>query len=246
MTRAAKLHWIRADDPPDAFPDPAAALDSPEGLLAAGGDLSPERLLSAYAAGIFPWYEGQPILWWSPNPRAVLCFDQLKVSRSLRKRLRSNRYEVSFDRCFGQVVRGCAAPRGACADTWITAEMHQAYVALHRYGFAHSVETWEGGRLVGGLYGVALGGAFFGESMFSRASDASKVALVHLVHALQARDYHFIDCQLPSAHLESLGSTTIARPVFLQWLRQALMAARPPGSWRDWADPPADRDAPGP
>jgi leucyl/phenylalanyl-tRNA--protein transferase len=240
MTRAAKLHWIRAEDPPDAFPDPALALDSPEGLLAAGGDLSPERLLCAYAAGIFPWYEGQPILWWSPDPRAILRFDELKVSRSLRKRLRSGRFRVTFDHRFADVVRGCAAPRDACPDTWITNEMYRAYVALHELGFAHSVETWLDEELVGGLYGVAIGGVFFGESMFSRASDASKVALVRLVEQLRQRQFRFIDCQLPSAHLESLGSRTVPRRTFLRWLRKATASAEPAAeSWRHWQAEPS-------
>jgi leucyl/phenylalanyl-tRNA--protein transferase len=240
MTRAAKLHWIRPADPPEAFPDPEQALDSPEGLLAAGGDLAPARLLAAYARGIFPWYEGQPILWWSPDPRAVLCFDELKISRSLAKRLRSARYTTTFDRRFAEVVAGCAAPRSGCADTWITREMFEAYVRLHEMGCAHSVETWEGERLVGGLYGVAIGSVFFGESMFSRASDASKVALVRLARQLESRGFHFIDCQLPSPHLERLGSRTVSRREFLGWLRDAVAAGPAPGSWRDWpAEPPA-------
>ncbi len=235
MTRAAKLHWIGPEDPPDAFPDPNDALDSPEGLLAAGGDLSPERLLAAYSAGVFPWFEGQPILWWSPDPRAILRLDELKVSRSLAKRERSNRYQTTFDQAFGQVMQGCAAPRDTCADTWITSDMYRAYCRLHELGHAHSVETWADGKLVGGLYGVALGGVFFGESMFSRASDASKVALVRLVRQLQARNYHFIDCQLPSSHLQSLGSRSISRETFLGWLEDALACTHiPAGSWRAW------------
>ncbi|MEO0972690.1 MAG: leucyl/phenylalanyl-tRNA--protein transferase [Pseudomonadota bacterium] len=239
MTRAAKLHWIGPDDPPDAFPPPEQALDSPEGLLAAGGDLSPPRLLAAYAAGVFPWYEGQPILWWSPDPRAILRLDELKISRSLAKRERSEQFHTTFDQAFAEVMKGCAAPRGACADTWITSEMFRAYVRLHSLGHAHSVETWRDGELVGGLYGVALGGVFFGESMFSRASDASKVALVRLVRQLHERGYDFIDCQLPSTHLQSLGSRNIPRTTFLSWLEEARL--RPhlrSGSWRSWGPAP--------
>lgn len=244
MTRAAKLHWINPDDPPDAFPDPEHALDSPEGLLAAGGDLSPERLVAAYRAGVFPWYEGQPILWWSPDPRAVLCFDELRVSRSLAKRERSQRFVTTYDLAFPDVMRSCAAPRGACVDTWITTEMYRAYCRLHDLGYAHSVETWQAGALVGGLYGVALGGVFFGESMFTRSADASKVALVRLVRQLQARGFGFIDCQLPSAHLQRLGSRNIPRRTFLNWLGKAVDDARlPPGSWRTWNDAPRAGEA---
>jgi leucyl/phenylalanyl-tRNA--protein transferase len=239
MTRAAKLHWIAPDDPPDAFPDPEDALDSPEGLLAAGGDLSPQRLLAAYRIGVFPWYEGQPILWWSPDPRAVLCLDELKVSRSLAKRERSDRFVTTFDQAFSDVIRGCAAPRGACVDTWITSDMHRAYCRLHELGYAHSVETWHEGALVGGLYGVGLGGVFFGESMFSRSPDASKVALMRLVRQLRAHGYDFIDCQLPSSHLQSLGSRSISRRTFLRWLGESVGRESPgPGSWRAWSAPP--------
>jgi leucyl/phenylalanyl-tRNA--protein transferase len=187
MTGPGALHWIRPDDPPDAFPDPQRALHEPDGLLAVGGDLSPERLLAAYRRGIFPWYEaGQPILWWSPDPRAVLLPDELKVSTSLRKALRSRDVEVTLDRAFADVISGCAAPRPRQRGTWLTPDMQRAYARLHELGYAHSVEVWEDGTLAGGLYGVALGRVFFGESMFSRLRDASKVALVHLVAETRA------------------------------------------------------------
>ena len=203
--------WIPDSAPPRAFPDVDVALLEPNGLLALGGDLSAPRLLYAYAHGIFPWYsEEQPIMWWSPDPRMVLEPANLKVSRSLRKRIRSGHYQVTHDRCFEQVVRACAAPRAASSGTWILPEMCAAYVNLHNLGHAHSVECWSGEELVGGLYGVAIGQAFFGESMFSRRADASKVALTHLC----AAGYQLIDCQLPSEHLASLGAGLIPRAQF--------------------------------
>lgn len=207
---------------------PSAELASREGLLAVGGDLSVERLLEAYRNGIFPWYnEGQPILWWSPDPRAVLLPDRLKISRSLRKTLRAKKFRVTFDQCFEEVMRACAGPRRKQENggTWITADMLAAYTELHRRGHAHSVEAWKEDRLVGGLYGVALGGAFFGESMFSRADDASKVALVYVTRQLETWGYTLIDCQLPTDHLARLGAESITRGDYLALLRRAL--ARP-------------------
>lgn len=198
---------------------------SPEGLLAIGGDLSSERLLEAYRRGIFPWYSaGQPILWWSPDPRAVLWLDRLRISRSLRKTLRRGHLRTTLDRDFRAVIEHCAAPRRNDPEgqTWITMEMMDAYVRLHRMGHAHSVETWQGDRLVGGLYGVALGSGFFGESMFSLVNDASKVALVALVEHLRDRHGHFVDCQLPSPHVMSLGAEAVPRSRFLQALSRAL------------------------
>jgi leucyl/phenylalanyl-tRNA--protein transferase len=214
---------------------PPAHLASPEGLLAVGGDLRAERLIEAYRHGIFPWYnEGQPILWWSPDPRAVLFPGKLKISRSLRKTLRSGKFTVTLDTRFREVVQACAAPRGRSPEggTWITPEMLEAYVRLHEQGLAHSVETWLHGELVGGLYGVALGAAFFGESMFSRVSDASKVALARLVGQLTAWDFRIIDCQLPSPHLSSLGAELIPRREFMANLDEALKMPDRRGTWQ--------------
>ncbi|MGD8690223.1 MAG: leucyl/phenylalanyl-tRNA--protein transferase [Gammaproteobacteria bacterium] len=227
-----RITWIDATDPADAFPPVSAALTEPEGLLAAGGDLSPERLLAAYRMGIFPWYEaGQPILWWSPNPRAVLFADELRISRSLRKTLRRGLFEPRLDCDFAAVVDACAAPRAGQRGTWITPEMSAAYCRLHQLGWAHSVETWQQGRLVGGLYGVAIGRVFFGESMFSRVSDASKVALAHLVRECRTRGIEMIDCQLPSPHLARLGARLLERGEFLSRLRELTDPADEPGKW---------------
>jgi leucyl/phenylalanyl-tRNA--protein transferase len=212
------------------FPPPRLA--SPEGLLAIGGDLRVERLLEAYRHGIFPWYSaGQPILWWSPDPRMVLVPEKLKLSRSLRKTLRSDRIRVTLDRQFRNVMQACAAPRPDQNGTWITAEMIAAYAQLHEAGYAHSVETWIDSDLVGGLYGVALGSMFFGESMFARATDASKVAFVHLVRQLQAWNFTLIDCQVTTAHLASLGAEEIPRADFLHRLAIALRAPDRCGHW---------------
>lgn len=214
---------------------PSADLASPEGLLAIGGDLRAERLLEAYRHGIFPWYnEGQPILWWSPDPRAVLFPDRLKISRSLHKTIRRGDFTVALDTSFREVMQACAAPRSQypMGGTWITAEMLDAYARLHELGYAHSVESWRDGKLVGGLYGVALGGVFFGESMFARATDASKVALVYLVRQLQAWRFQLIDCQLPSRHLFSLGAEEIGRRDFLDRLAPALALPERRGSWK--------------
>ncbi len=213
---------------------PPVELASREGLLAVGGDLSVARLLEAYRHGIFPWYnDGQPILWWSPDPRTVLLPDRLKVSRSLRKNARSGKFCVTFDRCVAEVMRACAGPRRKQPNggTWISSAMIDAYVELHRGGHAHSVETWQNDRLVGGLYGVALGGAFFGESMFSHVPDASKVALLYAARQLERWSYAFIDCQLPSAHLERMGAQSIPRKVYLALLRAALERHGHPPPW---------------
>jgi len=224
---------------------------TPEGLLAVGGDLSSERLLAAYRHGVFPWYNpGQPILWWSPDPRAVLYPEKLKISRSLRKTLKRGQLRVTFDTCFREVILACAAPRRTrtyeCRErqdaesgreqypgggTWITDDMVEAYTRLHAMGYAHSIETWHEHRLVGGLYGVALGGVFFGESMFSRETDASKVALVALVSKLRAWGFVLVDCQIPSAHLTSLGAEEIPRSAFLTELEHALKLPGQPGRW---------------
>lgn len=210
------------------FPPADLALDEPNGLLAFGGDLSPERLLLAYRQGIFPWFsEGEPILWWSPAPRMVLFPEQIKIRRSLRKRLKRNDFQWTFDQDFEQVIRLCAQLRQDQEGTWITDAMQAAYIALHQSGFAHSVEVWQEGRLVGGLYGLALGRVFFGESMFSRVSDASKVALVGLAQQLEALNFIMIDCQVYSDHLASLGAQEIERDEFLSLLKQGVNCDQP-------------------
>ncbi|HSC70687.1 MAG TPA: leucyl/phenylalanyl-tRNA--protein transferase [Candidatus Methylomirabilis sp.] len=214
------LSCVARDVLSEDFPDVKEALAEPNGLLAVGGDLSSARLLSAYRRGIFPWYsEDQPILWWSPDPRCVLFPKNLKVSRSLRATLRKNRFQVSMDRAFRQVMGECAGPRRGQPGTWVTPDLIEAYDGLHRLGYAHSVESWRDGRLVGGLYGVALGRVFFGESMFAQEADASKVCLVHLVSHLRDREFTLIDCQVPSPHLESLGAVTIPRQRFIDMLK---------------------------
>jgi leucyl/phenylalanyl-tRNA---protein transferase len=218
-----RIHWISADAGPDQFPDANLALEDPPGLLAGGGDLSTARLLAAYRRGIFPWYlPGQPVLWWSPDPREVLFPAQFHASRSLQRRIRRGDFQVTMDRDFEAVIDACAAPRNGQADpepgTWITPEMREAYVGLARSGQAHSIEVWQGRTLAGGLYGVQCGRVFSGESMFSRLADASKVALAHLVAACPARGIEVIDCQMPSAHLRSLGSRPLPRREFLALL----------------------------
>jgi leucyl/phenylalanyl-tRNA--protein transferase len=209
------ITWLTPDGDREWFPPLDQALDEPEGLLAAGGDLSPERLLAAYRRGIFPWYSaGQPVLWWSPNPREVLLPAEFKCSRSLSKTVRNRGFEVTFDCEFAEVVKACAARRENSTGTWITSEMHAAYCRLHEQGYAHSVEVRLEGRLVGGLYGVLMGRMFFGESMFSRERDASKVALAHLVQRALVAGLQLIDCQLPTPHLRSLGSRPLSRAEF--------------------------------
>lgn len=233
---------------PDAgFDFPPVELATPEGLLAVGGDLQPGRLLNAYRHGIFPWYsDDQPILWWSPDPRAVLFPDKLRVTRSLRKTLRAGRFTATLDTAFHDVISACAEPRPGSGGTWITPEMIEAYVALHHLGYAHSVEVRHDGQLVGGLYGLALGGTFCGESMFSRATDASKVAFVHLAYQLQRWTFSLIDCQLPTAHLTSLGAEEMPRQEYLHRLEQALTLPERRGVWQldaDLADGSAFRHA---
>lgn len=195
----------------------------PNGLLAAGGDLSPDRLIQAYRHGCFPWFQdGQPILWWSPDPRTVLLPDELHVSRSLAKVLRQQRYRVTFDTDFAAVIRACAEPRTYADGTWITDSMQAAYLELHQRGLAHSVEVWDGDALVGGLYGLGMGQLFFGESMFSRADNASKVGFATLVEHLKDWGFVLIDCQMPTQHLESLGARSIPRSEFARYLGQHL------------------------
>jgi leucyl/phenylalanyl-tRNA---protein transferase len=216
------ITWLTPEGDREWFPPLDQALDEPEGLLAAGGDLSPPRLLAAYRRGIFPWYSaGQPVLWWSPNPREVLVPDEFRCSRSLSKTLRNRGFAVSFDGDFGAVVEACAAARQHSAGTWITPEMYAAYCELHRARRAHSVEVRLDGALVGGLYGVLLGRVFFGESMFSRERDASKVALAHLVERAKVAKVQLIDCQLPTAHLRSLGSKPMTRAAFSALVAEA-------------------------
>lgn len=207
------------------FPDVELALTEPDGLLAVGGDLSVERLTSAYQQGIFPWYsEGQPILWWSPDPRMVLEPQNIKISRSLAKTIRKQEFKITFDQNFREVITACSESRlekGMKQDeTWILDEMIEAYVQLHETGFAHSVECWNDNQLVGGLYGIAIGKVFFGESMFSRVSDASKIAFVSLAQQLEEWGFKLIDCQVYTSHLESLGATMISRKQFLTTLKQ--------------------------
>ena len=215
------ITWLSPQDAPEWFPPLEQALEEPSGLLAAGGDLSSERLIAAYRRGIFPWYSpGQPVLWWSPDPRAVLFPEEFHCTRSLAKTLRNAGFTPCLDHDFAAVIDGCAAPRAASPGTWITSEMRAAYLKLHRLGCAHSVEIWRAGQLVGGLYGVRLGGIFFGESMFSRARDASKAALAHLVALCRRNSLVAIDCQLPSRHLASLGARTIPRTQFQALLRE--------------------------
>lgn len=223
------IPWLRKNSP---FPPLSHALAEPNGLLAAGGDLSAERLIEAYRQGIFPWYSAdQPLLWWSPDPRMVLYPRELKISRSLGKRLRRRDYTVRVDSAFATVMRACAAPRDAQAGTWITDEMIAAYGELHRRGIAHSVETWIDGALAGGLYGVSLGRMFYGESMFTRVTDASKLALAHLARQLERWQFGLIDCQMQTGHLASLGAREIPRAAFIREMKLAV-AGEAPESWQ--------------
>ncbi len=222
--------WLASTDP---LPPPETARRSPNGLLAAGGGLSVARLVDAYGRGAFPWFgEGEPVLWWCPDPRMVLATSAVHVSRSLGRRLRRADYEVTIDRAFGAVIRACAEPRVDDGGTWITAAMLEAYEALHRAGHAHSLEVWMDGALMGGIYGVALGRAFFGESMFSRRTDGSKLAITWLAAQLARWQVPFIDCQVPSPHLASLGATEVPRREFLRRLAPLVAEPGPPAPWR--------------
>lgn len=233
-----QIPWLRADDL--TFPPTATALTEPDGLLAVGGELSSARLLSAYRRGIFPWFEhGQPVLWWTPNPRTVIFPNELHIARSLRKVLRRGGFTLSTDQAFEAVMRACAAPRDGASGTWIGPAMIEAYCELHRLGYAHSVEVWREDELVGGLYGLALGRVFFGESMFSRADNTSKIAFAHLARQLAQWDFGVIDCQVASAHLFTLGAREIAREEFEQILvdyvdRPSLMGPWSLSATRDW------------
>jgi leucyl/phenylalanyl-tRNA--protein transferase len=230
VSGAPPLPWLAADDDPARLPDPSAALADPNGLLAAGGARTPAWRRAANRRGIFPWFSaGQPILWWSPDPRAVFDPRHFRPSRSLSQSIRNRGYETRLDSDFGAVIAACAAPRGDGQGTWITAAMRRAYLELHRLGLAHSVETWHEGRLVGGLYGVRVGGMFFGESMFSRARDASKVALSRLIDEARATGIGLIDCQMPTPHLASLGAETLPRGEFLRRLEALIGENAPAG-----------------
>jgi len=214
------------------FPAVETALADPNGLLAMGGDLSVERLLDAYRHGIFPWFNsGEPILWWSPDPRMVLVPGEVRVTRSLAKRIRNAGFEVRADTAFADVMRACAAPRAGASGTWISPAIVAAYTRLFDAGYAHSVETWRDGRLVGGLYGVAIGRMFYGESMFSRESDASKVALVRLAQQLQCWGFGLVDCQMETPHLASLGARTLPRTAFTARLAELVNLPHRPGPW---------------
>jgi leucyl/phenylalanyl-tRNA--protein transferase len=215
------LTWLQRNSL--EFPPLNKALREPNGLLAAGGDLSPQRLVQAYRHGCFPWFQdGQPILWWSPDPRTVLLPHELHISHSLSKYLRQQRYSVTFDHAFARVIRACAAPRDYADGTWISAAMQDAYLELHRQGIAHSVEVWLHDELVGGLYGLAIGQLFFGESMFSRADNASKVGFATLVSHLRQWGFVLIDCQMPTEHLHSFGARAISRQDFAGYLQAHL------------------------
>ena len=226
------LYLLDRTNPATPFPDVEQAEAEPNGLLAIGGDLSVKRLVRAYRSGVFPWYgAGEPILWWSPNPRMVLFPQRLRISRSLRKTLRKRLYSASMDFSFDRVIEACAGPRRDGDDTWLMPEMIEAYRTLHRQHIAHSVEIWAGDDLVGGLYGVALGRVFFGESMFSRVSDASKLALVHLCQELLEWDYRLIDCQVHTGHLTRLGAEEIPRKTFTSLLGRWCPETGRAGSW---------------
>ncbi len=228
------MSYVLLGADPEDFPDPLHA--PPHGLLAIGGDLRPERLVAAYRQGIFPWYgEGEPILWWSPHPRFVLFPDELKVHKSMRPYFNQRKFGLSYDRAFGEVIRACArTPRRGQQGTWITDDMIEAYERLHALGIAHSVEVWQGRELAGGLYGVALGRVFFGESMFTHVSNASKFGFISLVRALRQKGFALIDCQQETPHLATLGARSIPRPDFLDLLRKHAQPPDPPADWQQW------------
>jgi leucyl/phenylalanyl-tRNA--protein transferase len=231
-SREASPCWLDPESPTIDFPDVELALNEPDGLLAVGGALSEQWLLQAYRRGIFPWFgPGQPILWWAPDPRLVLSPGQMHVSRSLAKVIRNGRYSVTLDTAFPDVIAACAEPRAGQSGTWITPEMRSAYIKLHHEGYAHSAECWHEGKLAGGLYGVALGRIFFGESMFARRSDASKVAFVALVGQLARWGFRLIDCQVHTGHLASLGARSISRQAFTTILDQECNASNTVQSW---------------
>ena len=224
------IYWL---DSPLAFPDVKCALSEPSGLLCAGGDLEPATIVAAYSRGIFPWFsDGQPILWWSPDPRMVLFPGEFKYSKSLAKTVRAKKFEVRFDTTFADVIKGCAEPRTEDGGTWIVDEMQTAYLRLHKQGVAHSVESWRDGKLMGGLYGIALGRMFFGESMFARETDASKVAMVALVEKLTRDGFELIDCQQETKHLARFGARPIARADFVRRLQELINSQSTQSHWR--------------
>jgi len=230
--RSPRITWISSNDSPEAFPDIEKAFDVPDGLLAAGGDLSSDRLLYAYSHGIFPWFsEGQPILWWSPDPRCVIKPAKLHISRRLKRSLRNSGFEIRFNSAFDEVVAKCAEDRPGQDGTWITSEMTVAYNELHNLGWAHSVEVWSDGKLAGGLYGLAIDRVFFGESMVSRKTNASKAAMVALCRLLAERGFALLDCQVDSPHLLSMGATLIPRQQFSAVLREYGREHRPFDDW---------------
>ena len=239
MDNPIRLHWLDPRNPRQPFPPAQLAMRDPNGLLAIGGDLSPARLINAYAQGIFPWYNpDEPILWWCPDPRAVLVPTQFHVSRSLARRERKRDFAVTLDRAFGAVLEACSAPRTRGRGTWLGAEMKLAYLELHRRGHAHSVELWHERQLVGGLYGVALGRVFYGESMFSRVDDGSKLAMHYLCRQLAAWDFALMDCQIASPHLATLGAVEMPRERFLAIVREGV-AQNGPAQWAFTIDVPA-------
>lgn len=249
MDNPIRLHWLDPRNPRQPFPPAHLAMRDPNGLLAIGGDLSVTRLLRAYSEGIFPWYNpDEPILWWCPDPRAVLIPSQFHLSRSLARRLRKRDYAVTLNAAFGTVLERCAAPRmrgprakpgGSAHGTWLGLEMKQAYEELQLRGHAQSLEVWQRGELVGGIYGVSLGRVFYGESMFSAMPDGSKIALYYLCRQLEAWNYDLLDCQIASPHLATLGAVELARPEFLQRLHAATAAPGRDGRWRMEIDVPA-------
>lgn len=232
----SRVVWLTPDDPPNAFPELQCALNEPDGLLAAGGDLSASRLLYAYRHGIFPWYDdGQPILWWSPDPRCVMQPKGYHLSRRLSRKLRNSTATLTCNNSFEEVVRACAGPRRSEQDTWITSAMADAYTSLHFDGWAHSIEVWQEKELIGGIYGLAMGKVFFGESMFSYRSDASKIALLGLTKILSEHDFALLDCQVVSSHLLTIGATTMSRRDFQQILE---FACDPAIRFEKWPNDP--------
>ncbi len=237
-----RLYWLDPNQPDGAFPDPSLALAEPNGLLAMGGDLSPQRLLRAYSLGIFPWYNpDESILWWSPDPRTVFPVDGVRISRRFQRTLARADYAVSLDRDFAGVIRQCAALREHREGTWLGPEMRNAYIRLHELGHAHSIEVWRSGHLIGGLYGVASGRVFFGESMFSTQADASKIALAWLARQLHAWGYRYLDGQVGSPHLYRMGAIDLPRAQFLAAVHEPAPIDAPPSPWHFAIDAPRNR-----